>query len=53
MLGIREFNATAELGQDTKRETARNRYFDQRVSNISSIHDKISSLLGMIKKDKI
>lgn len=53
VLGIREFNATVELGQDTKRETARNRGFDQRVSNISSIHDKISSLLGMIKKDKV
>ena len=53
MLGVREFNAIAELGQETKRETARNRVFDQRVSNITNIQDKISSLLGMIRKDKI
>lgn len=53
VLGVREFNATAEMGQESKRETARNRGFDQRVSNITNIHEKISSLLGMIRRDKI
>lgn len=53
ILGVREFNAMAEAGQESKRETARNRGFDQRVSNITSIHDKISSLLGMIRKDRV
>ena len=37
---------------ETKRQTARNRGFDISVSHITSISDKINTLLGLIKRDK-
>ena len=35
-----------------KRENARRRGFEMKVSNIDTINDKISGLLSMVKKDK-
>jgi hypothetical protein len=39
-------------GGEGKRENARNRCFDMRVSNIATLHDKIYGLLSLIKRDK-
>lgn len=39
-------------GGEGKRENARNRCFDMRVSSIATIHDKIYGLLSLIKRDK-
>jgi hypothetical protein len=41
-----------ELPKEGKRENARSRRFDIRVSNISSIEDKIYGLLSLLKSDK-
>jgi len=34
-----------------KKENARNKGFEMRVNNIDNIHDKITNLLNLVKKD--
>ena len=42
-----------DMVNEGKRENARSRRFDLRISNISNIEDKIYGLLSMVKKDKL
>jgi hypothetical protein len=48
-----EEGGSEEARVEGKRENARNRCFDMRVSNIATIHDKIYGLLSLIKRDKV
>lgn len=47
-----EFNFENSASQKGKRDNAKNRGFDMKVSNIVTINEKINSLLCMVKKDK-
>ena len=42
-----------EMVSEGKRENARSRRFDLRISNISNIEDKIYGLLSLVKKDEL